>query len=169
MPADDAVQFGERLDLVDHDAAHLGGRFRGLLRQFQNAALELVAGLVELRLHLARHVPHARQHIGEAIRRLPEDRVGFADRLFVDRAHHFAGTVALLLGGFTHQFELIGDRAGAAAGGFGNHPADFAGACFGTFQRLVEQCGEALQPLIEVLGLRVEGRDQSFERRRAVR
>ena len=43
MPADDAVKFGQRLDLVDDDAAHLVGCLSGFLRQFQDAATQFGA------------------------------------------------------------------------------------------------------------------------------
>src|SRR5581483_5928564 len=48
MVCDDAVELGERLDLVDDHLAHLRGGFGGLLRHFQHAAAQLVAGRFQL-------------------------------------------------------------------------------------------------------------------------
>ena len=45
-----------------------------------------------------------------------------------------------------------------------DHAGDVAGAAGGGFQRLVEQAGEALEPLIEILGADVERGDQRVER-----
>ena len=59
MAGDDAVELGQRLDLVDDDAAHLRGAFGGLLRQFEDAAAQLGARGFELALHLGRHLLHA--------------------------------------------------------------------------------------------------------------
>ena len=59
---DDAVQFRERLDLVDDHFAHLRGALGGLLRHFQNAAAQFVAGGLQLVMHFGRHLLHARDH-----------------------------------------------------------------------------------------------------------
>ena len=75
MAGDDAVELGQRLDLVDDDAAHLRGAFGGLLRQFEDAAAQLGAGRLELALHLGGHLPHALQRLGEALRGLREHLV----------------------------------------------------------------------------------------------
>ena len=50
----DPVQFGQRLDLVDDDLAHLRGALGGFLRHFQHAAAQLVAGGFQLVLHFRR-------------------------------------------------------------------------------------------------------------------
>ena len=60
MTGDDAVELGERLDLVDDDAPHLRRALGGLLRQFENAAAQFGAGGLEFLLHLRRHLLHAR-------------------------------------------------------------------------------------------------------------
>ena len=44
MAGDDAVELGQRLDLIDDDAAHLGRAVGGLLRQLEDAAAQLAAG-----------------------------------------------------------------------------------------------------------------------------
>ena len=66
MAGDDAVELGQRLDLVDDDTAHLGGAVGGLLRQFEDAPAQLVAGRLELLLHLGGHPLQALEHLGEA-------------------------------------------------------------------------------------------------------
>ena len=43
VAGDDAVEFGQRLDLIDDDAAHLRGAFGGFLRQFEHAAAQFGA------------------------------------------------------------------------------------------------------------------------------
>ena len=43
MAGDDAIELGERLDLINDDAAHLGGAFRGFLRQLEDAFAQLCA------------------------------------------------------------------------------------------------------------------------------
>ena len=54
--------------------------------------------------------------------------------------------------------------ARAAFGARFRHDAgDVAGAGGGRFQRLVEQAGEALEPLIEILGADIERGDQRVE------
>ena len=62
VAGDDAVELGQRLDLVDDHAAHLRGALGGLLRQFEDAAAQLGARGLELALHLRRHLLHALQH-----------------------------------------------------------------------------------------------------------
>ena len=69
MARDDAVELGQRLDLVDDHAAHLGGAFGGLLRQLEDALAQLGARRVELVLHLGGHPLEALDHLGEALRR----------------------------------------------------------------------------------------------------
>ncbi|MBV6489013.1 MAG: hypothetical protein GHHEDOFH_02990 [Pseudorhodoplanes sp.] len=159
----DAVELGERLDLVDDHAAHLGGAFGGLRRHFQDAAAQLGAGGVELVLHLCRHLLDALQHVGEPLGRLAEDHMGVAHRLFVDVLHRVLGALALLFGAVAHQLEGFGDGLRALRAGVGDDAADLARARGGAFQRFVEQVGEALEPLVELLALDVEGGDQRVE------
>ena len=61
VACDDPVQFGQRLDLVDDDLAHLRGILGSLLRHFQHAAAKLVARGLELLMHLRGHLLHARR------------------------------------------------------------------------------------------------------------
>ena len=75
MPGDNAVELRQSLDLVDDDAAHLRGAFRGLLRQFENAAAQFGARRFQLLLHLRRHLLHALHDLGETLRGLMEQRV----------------------------------------------------------------------------------------------
>ena len=77
VTGDNAVELGQRLDLVDDDAAHLRGAVSGLLRQFEHAAAQFVAcGFefamhiqacgFELALHFDGHFLHALYRVGEA-------------------------------------------------------------------------------------------------------
>ena len=84
MTGDDAVELGERLHLVDDDAPHLRGAFRGFRGQLQHAAAQLLAGGLELALHLRRHPAHALHDVGEALGRLLEHLVGGGEQ---DVAH----------------------------------------------------------------------------------
>ena len=70
MAGDNAIELGERLDLIDDDAAHLRCALGGLLRQFENAAAQFGAGRLELLLHFRRHLLHALHDLGEAARRI---------------------------------------------------------------------------------------------------
>ena len=97
MAGDDAVELGQRLDLIDDDAAHLRGAVGGLLRQFEDAAAQFGAGRLQLALHLGGHLPHALQRLGEALRGLREHLVGLAAVLGVDAVQQLAGALALLL------------------------------------------------------------------------
>ncbi len=108
MAGDDAVELGQRLDLVDNDAAHLRGALGGLLRQFEDALAQLGAGGVELALHVASHALQPFDHLGEAVGRLREHRMGVAGRLIVDLAHRFRGALALLLGIGADGLEIAG-------------------------------------------------------------
>ena len=114
-------------------------------------------------LHLARHLLHALHQLGEALVGFVEQRLGVADALLVDRAHRFGGAAALLLGEFARALVLLADRAAAFGARFRHHAGDFARAGGGGFQRLVEQAGEALEPLVEILGADVERGHQRIE------
>ena len=107
MAGDDAVELGQRLDLVDDDAAHLRGALGGLLRQFEDAAAQFVAGGFELavhlraspaRVHLRRHLLHALHDLGEALGGVAEHGVGVAGGLVVDRVHRLGGAAAFVVG-----------------------------------------------------------------------
>ena len=78
MAGDDAVELGQRLDLIDDDAAHLRGAVGGLLRQFEDAVAQLGARGFELALHLGGHLLQALDHVGEALGGLREHLVGVA-------------------------------------------------------------------------------------------
>ena len=77
VAGDDAVELGQRLDLVDDDAAHLRGAVRGLLRQLENALAQLAAGRLEFLLHVGGHPFQAFEHVSEAGRGLREHRAQF--------------------------------------------------------------------------------------------
>ena len=51
MPRHDAVELGERLDLIDDHAAHLRGAVGGLLRQLQDALAIIVQPVIVAQLH----------------------------------------------------------------------------------------------------------------------
>ena len=116
VAGDDAVELGQRLDLIDDDAAHLRGAFGGFLRQFEDAAAQLGAGGFELALHLGGHLLHALHRLGEALVGVAEHRVGVAGGLVVDRAHRLGGAAALVLGVFAHALVLFGNAAALVLG-----------------------------------------------------
>ena len=111
VAGDDAVELGQRLDLVDNDAAHLRGAVGGLLRQLENAAAQLGARRLQLALHFGGHLLHAGERLGETLIGVVEQRLGIAGGLLVDRAHRFGGAAALLLGIVAHALVLLADRA----------------------------------------------------------
>ena len=86
MAGDDAIELGQRLDLVDDHAAHLRCAVGGLSRQFEDALAQLGAGGFELALHLRGHSLEPLDHLGVALRRLIEHDVGLPDILLVDLA-----------------------------------------------------------------------------------
>ena len=57
----------ERLDLVADDAAHGLGAFARFLGQFQDAALDFLAGHVEVALQVLRRLAHLAGGFGEAL------------------------------------------------------------------------------------------------------
>src|SRR6187551_3136405 len=65
ITGDDPVEFGERLDLVDDHLAHLRGVVGGLLRHLEHTAAQLVAGRLELVMHLGGHLLHGLHHRAE--------------------------------------------------------------------------------------------------------
>ena len=175
VAGDDAVELGQRLDLVDDDAAHLRGAIGGLLRQLEGAAAQFVAGGFELAvhlqarrfqlaLHLGRHLPHALHRFGKALVGVAEHGVGVAGGLVVDRTHRFDGAAAFVVGLFAHALVLVADRAVAFGGRLRHHAGDLARAGGRRLERLVEQAGEALETLVEILGAGVERGDQLIER-----
>src|SRR5262245_61370223 len=76
----DAVELGQRLDLVDDHAAHLGRAFGSLLWQSENAPAQLVAHCFDLTAHLG---PYFLQLFGEVLRHLREHRTRLVRHLFV--------------------------------------------------------------------------------------
>ena len=142
MAGDDAVELGQRLDLVDDDAAHLRGAVGGLLRQLEDAAAQLGARRLQLALHLGRHLPHALQRLGEALRGLREHLVGLAGvlRCRCRAAARWRGS------------RSCSSARAPSALEFGDDAGDLAGASGRAVERLVEQAGEALQPLLDIVG-----------------
>ena len=57
----------------------------------------------------------------------------------------------------------VADGAGALGRGFRHHAGNVPGARGGDLERFIEQAGEALEALLEVLGADVEGGDQRIE------
>ena len=74
-----------------------------------------------------------------------------------------AGALALFFGLAAHQVVLLLDRAHAVVAGLGDEAGDLAGARRRGVERFVEQAGETLQPLLEVVGPRVQRRDQRLD------
>ena len=133
MTRDDAVEFGQRFDLIDDNAAHLRGAVGGFLRQFENAAPQLVAGDFELALHLGGHLPHAGQRLLEAIGDLRKHLLRFAAMQGEHPVQQLAGVLALFF-----------QRAGAFGARIGDDAGDLAGAAGCAVERLVQQAGEPL-------------------------
>ena len=165
---DDTVELRQCLDLVDDDLAHLRGGLGGLLRHFQHAAAQLVAGRFQLALHLGGHLLHAADHGGELVGGLLEHRIRFFGALLIDLGHRIRSLAAFFLGCGANRFELPADRGRSGACGFRHHPRDIAGTLFRGRKRLVEQAGETRQPLIEVGGAQVDGVDEGLQRRLAL-
>ena len=117
MARHDAVELGERLDLIDNDAAHLRGAVRRFLRQLEDALAQLGAGRFQLALHLGGHPLEAVDDIGEALRRLREHGVGIAAGPVIERTHGVERAVALFLAVDPDRLEVLRDRAGAGGGG----------------------------------------------------
>ena len=91
--------------------------------------------------------------LGEALRGLREHLLGLAAVLGVDAVQLLAGAPALLL-----------ERARAFGARLRDDAGDLAGAAGGALERLVEQAGEALEPLLDVVGAGVERRHQRLDR-----
>ena len=168
MMGDDPVELGERLDLVDDHLAHLRGVVGGLLRHFEHAAAQLVAGGLELVVHLGGHLLHGLHHRGELLGRLLEHRIRLVGALLVQVVHGIEGLLPLVFGRSAHRFELAADRGRSGACGFRDHARDIAGALFGRGERFIEQAGEARQPLVEIGGAQVDGGHQRFKLRLAL-
>src|SRR5262249_11245859 len=69
VAGDDAVELGERFDLLDDDAPHLRSALGSLVRQLEDAATQLAAGAVELALHLGGHLLDAQDDLAETVLR----------------------------------------------------------------------------------------------------
>ena len=153
MAGHDPVELGQRLDLIDDDAPHVGGGVRGLLRQLENALAQLGARALELATHLGGHLLQLVEHVGEALRGLREHAMRLFARLLVDAAHRLAQARTLFLGAAADRFEILGDRLGARGRGFRGHAGDVARALARGFERLVEHAGKAREPLFQIAGL----------------
>ena len=169
MAGDDAVELGERFHLVDDHPAHLRRALGGLLRQLEHAAAQFLARVVELALHVGRHLLHRLHDLGEAVggllqqllrldRVLLEQALAVVRHLLVKFVQGFARALVLRLGGGADRRMLLGDRARAFRGRFGDQPRDIAGTLLRGAQQFIEQAREPLQPLVEVLGAAVHAR-----------
>src|SRR6266404_3204731 len=160
----DPVELGQRLDLIDDDAPHVGGGVRRLLRQLEDALAHLGARALELATHLGGHLLQLVEHVGEALRRLREHAMRLFARLLVDAAHRLAQACTLFLGAAADRFEILDDRLGARGRGFRGHAGDVARALARGFERLVEHAGKAREPLFQIAGLAVERGGELFQR-----
>ncbi len=163
MTRDDPVQFGQRLDLVDNDLAHLRGALGGFLRHLQHAAAQFVARGFQLVMHLQSHLLHALHHRGELVRRLLEHGVGFLGAALIHFAHGVGCQPAFLLRRRANRFKLPADRGRTRAGRFRDHPRDIARARFGGGQRFIQQARKPRQPVIEIGGSQIDRRHQRFQ------
>src|SRR4029450_12964281 len=85
MAGNNAIKFGQCLDLVHDDPTHLRSAFGRFLRQFEYPAPQFAARGFEFALHFRRHLLHALHGFGKALVCLAEDRLSIAGGLCVDR------------------------------------------------------------------------------------
>src|SRR6516164_2186787 len=168
VAGDDAVELGQRLDLIDDDAPHVRGGIRRLLRQLENALAHLGSRALELATHLGGHLLQLVEHVGEALRRLREHGMRFFARLLVDAAHRLAQPLTLFLGAGADRFEVLRDRLGAGGRRFRAQAGDVARPFARAFERLVEHAGKAREPLFQIAGLAVERGGELVERSAAL-
>src|SRR5262245_52708010 len=89
VTGNNAIQFGQCLDLVHDDPTHLRGAFGRFLRQFEYPAPQFAARGFEFALHFRGHLLHALHGFGKALVCLAEDRLSVAGSLRVDRPQRF--------------------------------------------------------------------------------
>ena len=83
----------------------------------------------------------------------------------VDRAHRLGGAAALVLGAARASLlVLFADRARAFGARFRRPRGRSRGRGRRRLERFVEQAGEALEPLLDILGAGIERGDQRFDR-----
>ena len=72
MPRHNAIELGERIDLLDNDPPHLRRTVRGLLRKLEDALAQFGARLLHLALHRGAHLAHLPYDLDEALAGLPK-------------------------------------------------------------------------------------------------
>ena len=154
VAGDDAVELGQRLDLVDDDAPHVGGGLGRLLRQLENALAQLGARALELLLHLGGHLLQTRRASRRTV--APPARASHATPRRPARrccAWPRPAVGVLLRRRLRISVEILGDRLHAAGGGVGGEAGDVARPFRRAFERLVEHVGKAGQPLVQLVPL----------------
>ena len=89
MAGDNAVKFGQCLDLVHDDLTHLRSAFSRFLRQFEYPAPQFAARGFKFAMHFGGHLLHALHGFGKALIRLAEMRLSVAGGLRVNRPQGF--------------------------------------------------------------------------------
>src|SRR5262245_15006957 len=118
VTGDDTIEFGQGLDLVDDNPAHLRGILRRFLRQLKHAAAQLAARCLELALHLRSHLLHALDGFRKPLIGVAEEGFSVGGGLFIKGTHRSSCTLPLFLSIFAHAFILFADRAGALGARF---------------------------------------------------
>src|SRR5262245_38215834 len=113
VTGDDTIEFGQGLDLVDDNPAHLRGILRRFLRQLEHAAAQLAARCLELALHLRSHLLHALDGFRKPLIGVAEEGFSVGGGLFIKGTHRSSCTLPLFFGIFAHAFLLFADLAGA--------------------------------------------------------
>ena len=153
----------QRADLVGNDPPHRLGGLARLLRQIEHAATQLLPGLVEFTLNLARHVLHFRDRLTEAvggvIERAGQLRVGLLD----GRLQRLGGSLALLGGRVANGLELAGDRNRRASCGGGERGADLLGARLRPVEAVLDVGREAPERRLEGLAAAREVADERLK------
>ena len=164
MPGDNAVELGQSLDLIDDDAAHLRRAFGRLLRQLENAATQF--GARRSRAPAAFPSPSASC---PARSRRSARRTG-------EHAVHLAGRLPRKPCSASRRCACAPPRRSCArariaarwcgtlfAARLGDDAGDLAGPRRRGIEQLVEQAGEAPQPLLEIVGAGIERGDERLE------
>src|SRR5262249_56225314 len=88
-----------------------------------------------------------------------EHRVRFVGGLLVDAVQGVGDALAFLLGVAADRIEGLGDRAGAAGGGFGGQARDLARPLLGVLARFVQHGRQARPPRLDIVALVVAQAD----------
>src|SRR5262249_9466849 len=124
---------------------------------------------LEFLLHFRRHLLHALHDFAEAGGGFGENALHLRESIIVGRRERFTSTGALFLRRLTNQLVLLLDGLHALIAGLRDQSSDFAGSVGRGLQRLIQDRGEARQPLPELLGAGVERGNQRLDSRLPLR